>query len=184
MKKLILLSILALFSITTNAQSKFELMPTGGFVNSENKENDYLTFDFEGSTKEQIYSRALVAISSLYASPKDVLSTVENEIISINGIGSEAIVARYMGMKFGYDIRYTLTLKFKDGKLRISTPSINSIIHPNPSATKPYVYVPQNIFNKKGEVKNEETKASIEVFFNNLINQITSAMTTATDSNW
>lgn len=184
MKKLILLAIAALFSIAVNAQSKFELMPTGGFVNEENKDNDYVTFDFEGSTKEQIYSRALVAISSMYVSPKDVLSTVENEIISINGVGKEAILGRIMGMKFGYNISYTMTLKFKDGKLRIDAPSINSITHPNPSADRPVIYVPQNIFNKKGEVKNEETKASIEGFFNSLINQITSAMTTATDSNW
>lgn len=170
--------------ITTNAQSKFELMPSGTFASVEDKVTNYLIFDFEGVPKEQIYSKALIALNSMYVSPKDVLSTVENEIISINGIGTESILARIMGMKFSYNISYTMTLKFKDGKLRVDTPSINSITHPNPSATRPVIYVPRDIFNKKDEVKNEETKVSIEDFFNNLVNQMLSNMTTSTDSNW
>src|SRR5690606_30506187 len=87
-----LLTIICLLWISGTAfgQKYFELTPDG-FVNSTDHSSLYVVVDMAGKDQESLYKDALLAISSFFRSPKDVISTVENEMITVNGYQSKAI---------------------------------------------------------------------------------------------
>ena len=176
MKKVQLLICAIFLSLVANAQ--FILTPND-FVDKTKPDNSYLVFDFDGKTQKEIYELALNSLIQIYNSPKDVISKAEYTGITVTGIGSEKVAYKI----WGYDIYYSLTLQFKDGKMKVDAPNIILIKHPNPKATISEISM-KNIFDKNGEIKNEKTKTSIESYFNMLISRIVENMQPKKNENW
>jgi hypothetical protein len=76
--------------LLTSFSQSFKLTPAG-FVSAADTTTTFVVIDAAGATQAQLYKKALLYLSSLYVSPKDVLSTVDNESITVNAIVERAI---------------------------------------------------------------------------------------------
>lgn len=167
--RLITLIIITFCSFST-AHAQFELTPKG-FVDRSNPEKDYLVLTIDGKSKADLYKQSLIFLNKLYASPKDVISAVDGEVITINGIEKDAIRRTAMHK---FSINYTITLEFKDGKIKATASSFKltsyaaghqQIMHLTYSGFS-MDGSDFGIFGKKGDLKYEKTKSDLENFFN------------------
>lgn len=185
MKNALLLLIITLpFASLSQTKGEFVLTPTG-LVDKADETKQFIVQDYPGETKEQLYKKTLLYFTKQFTSPKDVISKVENESITINAIDDRIPVKGYSG---SFDLNYTLTVEFKDNKLRIIAPSVNSITgYPNGNLIKigvignPYN---KTIFSEKGELKLEKTKQTIELIFKSWLVKIAIGIKDAKTDNW
>jgi len=185
MKKL--LYILLLFSpILALAQSKGEFILTpNGFVNKDDVSLNYVLIDYPGESQTDLYKKTLKYLNTQFTSPKDALSLVENESITINTIDNRVPVQGYAGL---FTVNYTLTIEFKDNKLRILAPSINQI-YGYPVRDVITIGVTgdrfnKTIYNSKGDLKLEKTKQVLELIFKSWIIRTKLAMEKAKSDTW
>lgn len=167
-----LLTIICLLWISGTAfgQKYFELTPDG-FVNSTDHSSLYVVVDMAGKDQESLYKDALLAISSFFRSPKDVISTVENEMITVNGYQSKAIRRNKLHT---FDINYSISFEFKDEKMRIGSPSFRLTNFANLQELHLVSNATINgtdlgIWNKKLKLKSELAKEDLEKFFDGFI---------------
>ena len=164
-----------------------------GFVDSEKPENNYLVVTFDGLTKEQIYIKAQKAVAKSFISGKNVMTNIPNEQISINGILPEATVRSPMGMKLPFDMKFTMDLEFKDGKMRINAPHIlelrqeatlGDVFMYLTKAEAGSTFIKKNfaIFKNDGRVNEKKHKENIENKTNELVAYIIKVM--KDDSDW
>ena len=163
MKKLFL--ILFIIPLTVNAQSRFFKLTPDGFQNRENPSLDYIVVDCPGKDKVELYKRALTFLNKQFVSAQNVLSPIENETVSINA--KKENIANYW--KRNYIMNYTISVQFKDEKIRIDMPTINDIsdqynfrigIKGN-RISQTHIF----IWNLKGDLKLEQTVKDVENFF-------------------
>jgi hypothetical protein len=177
MKKIILFATLVLLSTMVNAQFSLTI---NGFVNSQDNSKDYVVFDYENINKEVLYINVLKFITTNYKSAKDVISKVENEVITINAIQSKIATCKTLK----YDASYTVSISFKDSKIKIDAPFFECSSF---AFGKPYRLtmsgsngglgseVTVGLFKKNGEPGQKNTIIEIESFFNGLCNDIEEA---------
>ena len=191
MKRILLCTIGCMLSMLMMAQT-FTLTYKG-FVDSEKPENDYLVVTFDGLTKEQIYVKAQRAVAKSFISGKNVMTNIPNEQISINGILPEATVRSPMGMKLPFDMKFTMDLEFKDGKMRINAPHIlelrqeatlGDVFMYLTKAEAGSTFIKKNfaIFKNDGRVNEKKHKENIENKTNELVAYIIKVM--KDDSDW
>lgn len=182
-KTLILFCFIAL-SVFANAQ--FLLTPDG-VINESDK--DYVVYDFQGKTHQELYDAVHLYINSRYVNPKYAISVVKGQSITVNGVSEGAIYRRNLVTKT-MDIDYTITFLFKDGKLRVNNPVINRlyIMLTGLSIHEIYIKSPsimaESIYSKKGKLLEEKTKNSIEKFFNGYIADIRESINTKENTDW
>ena len=180
MKKFILgLCLLALSTGSAIAQS-FTLT-SNGFVDEKNTDKSFVVVEVAG-TQAELYNKTKAYLTSIYTSPKDVLSEAAPDLITVNGIQKDAVQKKAMGMAaVSYDMNYTLTIRFKDGKIRVDAPSF-TLADYTTNASKPIKMVLcgksnggfgseviNAIYNKKGELKAKYAKEALEAFFNGYV---------------
>ena len=191
MKKILLCTIGCMLSMLMMAQT-FTLTYKG-FVDSENPENHYLVVPFEGLTKDQIFIKAQRAVAKAFISGKNVMTNIPNEQISINGILPEATFRSPMGMKLPFDMKFTMDLEFKDGKMRINAPhilelrqeaSLGDVFMYLTKAEAGSTFIKKNfaIFKNDGRVNENKHKENIENKTNELVVYIINVM--KDDSDW
>ena len=166
-------------------QAQFVITPEG--LSTEDGK-DYIIITAEGKDKNTLYQEALKCLTKTYVSAKDVLSTVEGEMIAVNGIYT---LQHFVAV---YDICYTLNMEFRDGRVKYSLPVINSMNGVDEKGREyQLTYNISNgglgavclvgIYNKKGELKREWIKKSIESFFNNNFRTLQTYLT-KTEDDW
>lgn len=171
MKKSILPILLCLF-YSLSSFSQFELTKDGLTVIDSDK--DYIVYEFQGKSKEDLYTSVLKTLTVKYNSAKDVLSKVENEALSINGLENNYLKGKKaLGIQEVWSLSYNLNIHFRDGKIKIDAPIISF----------PENYEGRNLhlskggigrvaIFKNGKLKEEDIKRQIEDFFNNLVSEI------------
>ena len=82
----------------------------------------YSSNDYYVQTQSQLYTSALKAITRDFVSAKDVVSKVENEMISVNAI--HRFTESYSAFSLTYDVNYTFEMEFREGRVRINAPHI------------------------------------------------------------
>lgn len=188
MKIYIISLFLSLVSLTSYSQS-FTLTPEG-FVSAADSTKSFIVVDATGLTQAQLYKRALLYLSSLYVSPKDVLSTVENESITVNAVAERAVKMKVLYLNPSWDVNYTVTFQFKDGRMRIFQPSINGM---NTKTGDVYRTASLNggkgpnhkqVYNNKGELKQKDGKENLEQFINAYIQAAAAGIISAKEDNW
>ena len=130
----------------------------------------------------------------MFRSANDVISISEPEVITINGTTSDNdFYTKVMGVHCSFGIRYTTSMYFKDGKIRIDAPSLGVIV---PADRKgggfslcaggtggiagQYCF-----FNKKGEPRCNDGIDMIEKYINSMFNTIMSKIETGvTNEDW
>ncbi len=122
--KILCIAILVLFTQLSFAQY-FKLTPQG-FVS--NDDSDFTVVNVPNVKQKDLYKNVLNAINSMYSNPQKGLNVVDGESISLTAYEENALPVRHSAGGFGkvnykYDLSYTLSFLFKDGKIRINTPT-------------------------------------------------------------
>lgn len=149
----------------------FILQRNGTFVNPEG--GDYIVVEYEGKTASELYSMVKNNVMSFYKNPKEVMSENEPEMISIRGFHDKAW---YSGAYFG--AFYNLSFRFKDGKIRIDRPVIDSQLARTSEyysfdtrTTFPFSYIAKKVCKNESE-KNVKRKKKVEDVVNFPINYL------------
>lgn len=130
MKKRSVWIIILTISVCYNSFGQFELTKTG-LTTTSNSVKDYIIYEYKEISQEDIYKGALQFIQSKYKHPKNVLNEIPSESIIIHGIQPDAIGIPYkskvdqkiLGKYSNFvTLKYSISLKFKDNKLRIDIP--------------------------------------------------------------
>jgi acyl-CoA synthetase (AMP-forming)/AMP-acid ligase II len=100
---------------------KMELKYTG-FIGLDTTKH-YVIIEAPKYSKADLYKRTLTYLNSLYPNPQRVISVVNGESITINA-NTDAIKAATKPVF--YPMSYTITMEFKDGKIKFQ-PSINNM---------------------------------------------------------
>ena len=111
MKKIFFVLCLGLVSMNITSQ-ELKIGPLGV------KEPVVFEFDL---TKNEIYKKSLNWVQETYKNPDKVLkANIENEKIRINGYAKNAWSSTSMGIKYTYNIDYTVEIEFKEGRCRFT----------------------------------------------------------------
>jgi hypothetical protein len=172
MKTLLIIPCL-LLSFFGNTQT-FTLTPAG-FKNSKDTTKDFVVMEYKGKNKADLYKQVLLYMNKIYSSPKDVISTVDNESITINGISQNSVRRNSVHV---FDLNYTINFEFKDEKIKISAPAMT--LSCTSTGTLQHMYVMADnsamsnqfgIWNNKLKLKSELAKNDLEHYFNNYFEQ-------------
>ena len=176
MKKYFGLITLLFVSVCSYAQT--ELTPNGlKFSNGD----DYMVIECEGKSQTELYNAVNDFLTINYVSPKDVVSSSGTNIISCNGITDIYLNRIAQGR-----MNYTMVFRFKDGRIRIDLPHINSLYTDGAD----YELVRSSwlstayIFQKNGKLYAEDSKADIENFFNRFISKLQKHISNSSSENW
>jgi hypothetical protein len=183
MKKTVLFFLMTLLVVVCNAQnSNFKLRSDGNFY----LENGATFFVYQDSLSQvKLYNKVLANVTKLYVSPKDVISKIENDIISINGISENCVMLKsFMGLKTVFSIQYNLQFQFKDGKIRVEAPKITRFFTDDTPDIHPFSgwLKAQNVF-KKGQ-PNPKKQSTIDDFNNTLNGLINKILNLNQSDNW
>lgn len=181
MKRIIVFFALLLSATLSYAQ--YSVTPDG-LVSDSGKPYD--VYSFEGKSQESLYSIAYKYIARAFVSPKDVISAKENEVISLNAVLK---VNRDNPITKTAWINTTLSIEFKEGKIRINLPSINRIYAGSGLSEMDYYFTQQSlfqengIFSQKDKLKDADLKASIENVLNGFVKSLLAEISNG-DSEW
>lgn len=172
MKKLFALLIISSFFINNcfSQEIEFRIQPDGSFLNYEDGKS-YIVIDYPNYTSDELYTDILTSITRLYRSPKDIVSKVEGKIISLNGIKTNCISAKALGLTVLTSIEYNLKFQFKDGKIRIDAPFVWCFYKPSEKFTAKEWIDANSIF--KNGVPNPKKRQTLNDL-NNTLNGIIS----------
>lgn len=177
------------FVITTIlSQENYVTLTNNGFTNSNNPEQQYIVLEFEGKSQKDLYKAFLTHITTTYISAKDVVSSVENETISINSYAPQVVEYRIgRNPATYYNLNHNLSFQFKDHKVRVNLPIINymTLGANNLILEGDTGLLTNNIaIYKKGTLRAVTAKTSLEKYFNDYIYEIVTAVKSNTNTNW
>lgn len=179
--KIIHLLTAALFCTTIAAQ-EFELTATG----FQSGENDYLILEYPESSKEELYKAALAYLHTRYHNPKEALSLLENESITISGHSRNQVRRNNFHT---FDLDYTWSIRFKDGKVRFDAPAVImrnwyegdwQLLLINLEKGGFMDTYRMGIY-KKGKLKHELAKSDLEQYFNSFIKEFSNSVLSNND---
>ena len=98
-----------------------------GIYSMQNRDNNYVVYEIPYKSASELKSATISAISSLFKSPKDVLTNLGDNIIQLERYASRVYMEKMGDYYYNHDIMYSLIIQFKDGKIRYNTPSIKQI---------------------------------------------------------
>lgn len=187
MRTLFFFTFLAVFAFETNAQDiqKMELKPNG-FVGNDSTKN-YIVIEIPTKKQNELYKSALVYLSSIYRNPQNVITSVENESIIINGM-TESIIGDLKWYK--YRLYYNINIQFKDGKMKFE-PTITDFIEIYSENKERKIYVANSDSPNEAEINciwmtgeskltfllKEDLKLSTENWLNGYLSSLIEGMT-------
>ena len=149
----------------------FNLQSNGTFVNPDG--GNYIVVEYEGKTASELYNMVKNNVMSFYKKPKEVMSENESQMLSIRGFQDKVW---YASAYFG--AFYNLSFKFKDGKIRIDAPVIDSQLVRTSEYTSystrttfPFSYIAKKVCKNESE-KNVKRKKKVEDVVNFPINYL------------
>ena len=177
--KILLLLFCFATSLAKAQNVKFELTPAG-FLNSNVPTEDYLVIEAPGQTQAELYKNVLTHLHGSYVNPDVALSTIEDELITVNGIADNEIRRNSMHV---FDINYTYNIRFKEGKVRIDAPSFKLTTYTNKPQELHLVWTrfsltgdDLGIYGKNEKLKSKKAKEDLEAFFNTSFQSIVKAV--------
>jgi hypothetical protein len=187
MNRVFLFLLLATISIATRAQN-FIITPKG-LTNAADSSKRYIVINVDSVSARDLYTRVYSYIQRTWKNPEFTNNgRIEGELLHVKNYAADAIVARgNLGMKLYLNLRYSLNLDFKTGKVRYEIVDLNINTTADNGTSNSY-YIPYTkglvwcLYNKDGTVpkKGEGTKDQLEKYFNDQLKGIISAVKTNT----
>ena len=189
MKKILTLLICIPFYAFSQSHDGFKLT-SQGFISSSDSTKNYIVVEALGKSQAELYKKTMLYLSGIYVSPKEVLSTVEGEAITVNAIAEKAVKMKVLYLNPSWDVNYTITFQFKDGKVRILQPSINSLatrtgdIYRTAHISGGSGPNHKEIYNRKGELKQKDGRENLELMINAYVDAAVKGITSSKQDNW
>lgn len=176
MKSLYILFIF--ISISVNAQ-EIEVNENGLVSKLDNTKN-YVIVESEGLSSKDLYNNVYKYVQKNYKNPEAVLKgSIENEFLKFDTYVPSAM---HFTKSVIFDLNYTTSLYFKDGKSKIEF--LNIEYTPADITMPKIVFSFKALYNKKGVLTKTDVKKEIEDYFNNIIQQISKSLKGATKEEW
>lgn len=175
-----------LLSINVNGQYRdtrlFALRPNGFRALADTSKN-YIVVGVPNTLKHDLYRRALKEVNRIYNNPKYVTAAIDGESIIIHA--RQPNVFRGL-MNSSYLVDYTLELAFKDNKFKIEPEMLHI---ENLKGDILYLVDPGGmfkrfIFRQGGELKLDNAKYDLDLFFNDIIHEIVDATKENIKNDW
>ena len=154
--------------ITIQAQNlvSFKLQPNGTFITEDGK--DFVIVEFSDKTASELYDMVKQNVIETYKNPKHVMTENEPTSIKIRAL-SEPIFSglKLIGGVTIYRAYYNLVFHFKDGRIKVDAPIIESNLDvdgPNPISQRFDKYV-DDWFDKDGQPKKKKADKIAAVEF-------------------
>jgi hypothetical protein len=144
------------------------------FEYKEKMLNEFVVVQTENKTAADLYRLSTNWIKETYKNPNEVIkSTIDNEMIRLNGVSMSGIGIKALGMITRYSVNYTISIYFKDNKYRIELNEISYNIPPskyNLSGMKIDLKSSVDFYNKKNLLRSmyETIPFEVEDTMNNL----------------
>lgn len=168
----------------------FHFKPGTGEMETSGPDN-FKVYNYEGKSASELYKNVISAISLLYKNPDKVLSKVDNVSITVSATALDVKVPRKKSsindvfpQKYDYyAFDYTLSFLFKEGKIRVDAPFLDSksILFANPIDGGLYSSVASRFVYHLG-IRNDDINISFENYMNELITTILKKSETV--NNW
>ncbi len=111
--------------ISSNEKCWFSFK-TGEFVGQQPYKG-FVVYEIEGMSASELKASVYTVLSSMYKSPKDVITTLNDSMIQLEGY-AVGVYGKYAGDSYyKRDVLFNLVIQFKDGKVRYNTPTIKQI---------------------------------------------------------
>ncbi|WP_026463525.1 DUF4468 domain-containing protein [Adhaeribacter aquaticus] len=165
---------------------KFKLT-SDGFINDKDESRSFIVINIPNTDQKTLYQKALKYINKNYVSPKDVMSLIENESITVNGFAPRSIYRNKLGHVF--DMNYTINFEFKDNKIKVEKPSFRLTTFTQSHQRLLLVHDGTldgsilGIFNTAGELKSKLAKNDLETHFNTLIQSFANTLSSP-ETDW
>lgn len=112
--------------------------------------------------------------------------------ITVNGVAKDAIHRQktMTNTTPSFHMNYTITMLFKDGKIRINNPTVNKMYTSGNNREELDIVgasalgIVTGVFNSKGKVLAEKSKESIENFFIVYVNDIQQSVAKNESTDW
>ena len=177
MRKSVVLFMLLLVSFVLNAQNRvnFKLNTDCQYEVSGTNKN-YYVFQYEGESQASLFNKTLIGVTKTFVSAKDVVSKVENSLISIN---STHRIEYYLAgiVKVVNNVTYVVEFEFKEGRLKVNAPTIVSISNQK-GETPP---ISDFLLTTSGELSSSADKY---LFVNDIINNILANIKQNSSDDW
>lgn len=98
-----------------------------GLVSAQDINKDYLIYEVPEMSASDLKASTLTTISSMYSSPKDIVTSLSDNMIQLEGYIASAYLSMTSKDLYPVDVSFTWTMQFKDGKIRINIPRIKQI---------------------------------------------------------
>ena len=180
-------SIITFLFCALSIHAQYFSLTESGLKPANGKDKNFIVIEKEGKSQKDLFNQVKNFITSSYVSPKDVISVNETEMITLNGISDGDVQCKKGFVMLPFRTNYTIVFMFKDGKIRINNPSINSMLAESEtlggqtgsfyqltlSENDPVLSRREQIvvFKKNGKTT-KGAKESIETFFNSLIDRV------------
>jgi len=176
MKKLILLPLICM--CLSSYGQKISVTPNG-LRDSNDVEKTFVVIPSEGKTAKDLFENAVKYINKVYKNPEFVIKAkIDGEYLKFDTHVSNFLVVNNSGVKIHIDANYTTELSFKDGKVKYEI--IDLDMYSQNGGYKVLftggAFDGYPIYNKKGDLKRQETKNEIEIYFNAQILSISNAI--------
>lgn len=170
--------LLVLMSSSVFAQWVLSPEGTGMLIDSISGK-EYMIVERPG-TKNDLYNEVLKNVHLYFVNPDNVVSTIENEMISVSGWDHTQL--KFAGLTGTLDVQLAVKIEFKPDKMRVSAQIVNFRWMGGGNVDPYTLLVIGNlkVFNKKGEMKNEKRYHII----NNLCQHFINTLITPAKEDW
>lgn len=188
MRKICIIVLLLAFASWVS-YAQYTITPNGV---TNNTDKEYLVFDIDGKSQEEIFGKAQTFLASHYVSPKNVISHYNDNTITING---ETVLEWSNGegrMTYTSKLNYTITLLVKDGRLRVNNPTINYLNVGGDNGRELWLVAPNllgvanGIFRPNGKLEKQHIglKKAIEDYFTCFNKELVEYISHDMDEDW
>jgi len=181
MKKIAFLLFMAFIGQISFAQQRLEIFDSGPGIGVKPVAGDYIVIESEG-TADELYQKVLLHVNQLMVNPEASIVGNQPGVLLKWRTHDGEIASFNVMMNYYVNVTYSTSVFFKDGKIRVEY-AMESCVIDNHTRIDPFNYAKGNgtfyaIVKKNGTFTSygEETKATMEAYFNAQLDGIEKAL--------
>ena len=185
MKKFICFFVFCMLSMSVFGQTDVNLnnekcgfsFETSEFISKQSYDG-FVVYEIPEMSASDLKASVYTTLSSMYKSPKDVITTLSDNMIQLEGYAAK-VYGKYAGETYyRRDILFNLVIQFKDGKVRYNAPTFKQIYTEWPLSGMGRLNMNLPLSEL---VEDDISRTRVEVYFNNLIKSINSQLKKSND---
>ena len=152
---------------------------TGKFVSLQSSNDGFVVYEIPNMSASELKASVFTTLSSMYKSPKDVITSLSDNMIQVEGYAESVFVKQTKDFRMRYDILFDMIIQFKDGKVRYNAPTIKML------------YMEMPLLGRMGKcdmnkgipnlIEDTSSREKVGSYFNNIINSINSKLKQSND---